>query len=145
MPRGERQLPPSVHPHVNTLATKKAPYGLVLRDNVLKDGDLVVADGVTLVIKDHKTLACCLEFEVLHKKNGKAKKACGFLSQRLAQCVFFDLHFVLACHAHLDSVVPGGEQVFPFGCQSSTRVTEIFEGASKESEDWIVARLPSPS
>ena len=78
------------------------------------------------------------------RRTVKQKKACGFLSQRLAQCGFFDLHFVLACHAHLDSVVPGGEQVFPLGCQRPAGVAEILKGAPKEAEHWVVVRLSAP-
>ena len=46
----------------------------MLRDNVFKHGDLVVSDWVPLVIEDHKTLECCLDFDVLRKKDGKTKR-----------------------------------------------------------------------
>ena len=51
MLRGERQLPPSIHPHLSKhthARNKTSPYGLVLRNDVLEDRDLVVADGVAL-------------------------------------------------------------------------------------------------
>ena len=43
-----------------------SPYALVLRDDVLEDRDLVVADGVAVIIKDLKASVRCVGFYVLH-------------------------------------------------------------------------------
>ena len=59
----------------------------------------------------------------------------GLLSQRLAQCRLFHLHFVLPCHTHLDPVVTGGEQMLPLGRQHPAGVTKILKCAPEEAED----------
>ena len=72
------------------------------------------------------------------------KKTCGLLSQRRTKGRLLNLHFVLPRHAHLDSVIPSGEQVFPLGCQRPAGVTEILKGAPEEAKDWIGVRLSAP-
>ena len=56
----------SRHRHINA-RRQTTPYALVLRDDVLEDRDLVVADGVAVIIKDHKASVRCVGFYVLHR------------------------------------------------------------------------------
>ena len=104
----------SRHRHINA-RDETTPYALVLRDDVLENRDLVVADGMAVIIKDHKASVRCagLMFCVEHVET---KKTCGLLSERRTQRRFFHIHFVLPCHAHTDPIVSSRKQMLPFCC-----------------------------
>ena len=67
-PRRETTVPLLFNSATCQAHTLKVPYRLVLCDNVLEDRDLVEADWVSLVIKDHKTSVRCADVYVLRRK-----------------------------------------------------------------------------
>ena len=73
----ERQLllfnTPTCQAHTHT-HNKTKPYRLVLCDNILENRDLVEADWVAFIIKDHKTSVRCVVFDVLRGKSGRKKR-----------------------------------------------------------------------
>ena len=135
----------SIHPHVKHTRNKTKPYRLVLCDNILENRDLVEADWVAFIIKDHKTSVRCVVFDVLRGKSGRQKKTCGLFPQSRTKGRLRNLHFVLPGHPYLYTIVSSRKQMLPLGCQRPARIRKIFKGASEEAEDWIVVRLSTPS